>query len=113
MTTEERALEAAWKACSAWDGKITKPVLRKAIDAAIAETLDSKWMDIETVPKDNTPVWLGHICSYMEPAYFNRTGAGFWVNAYTGLPIAWRPSHWAPMPKPPVSRSLIQKQKEG
>lgn len=37
MTTEERALEAAWKACSAWDGKITKPVLRKAIEAYLKE----------------------------------------------------------------------------
>jgi hypothetical protein len=33
MTPEERAFEAAWKICSAWDGKITKPVLRKAIAA--------------------------------------------------------------------------------
>jgi len=37
MTPEERALEAAWKICSAWDGKITKPVLRKAIEAALKE----------------------------------------------------------------------------
>jgi hypothetical protein len=37
MTPEERALESAWKICSAWDGKITKPVLRKAIDAALKE----------------------------------------------------------------------------
>lgn len=38
MTTrEDRAFAAAWKIVSAWDGKITKPVLRKAIDAAIAE----------------------------------------------------------------------------
>jgi indole-3-glycerol phosphate synthase len=36
MTTEERAFLAAWKACSAWDGKITKPVLRKAIEAYLA-----------------------------------------------------------------------------
>lgn len=37
MTTDDRALEAAWKACSAWDGKITKPVLRKAIEACLKE----------------------------------------------------------------------------
>lgn len=37
MTTEERAFLAAWKICSAWDGKITKPALRKAIAAAIKE----------------------------------------------------------------------------
>jgi hypothetical protein len=35
MTPEERALEAAWKICTSWDGKITKPVLRKAIEAYI------------------------------------------------------------------------------
>jgi hypothetical protein len=35
MTPEDRALEAAWKICSAWDGKITKPVLKKAIEAYI------------------------------------------------------------------------------
>lgn len=33
----DRAFEAAWKACSAWDGKITKPVLRKVIEAYIRE----------------------------------------------------------------------------
>lgn len=35
--TDDRAFEAAWKACSAWDGKITKPVLRKAIAAYLRE----------------------------------------------------------------------------
>jgi hypothetical protein len=35
--TEQRAFEAAWKICSAWDGKITKPVLRKAIEAYVKE----------------------------------------------------------------------------
>jgi hypothetical protein len=40
MTPEERAFDAAWKICSAWDGKITKPVLRKAIAAAIKEMLE-------------------------------------------------------------------------
>ncbi|TAX57160.1 hypothetical protein ELI01_18965 [Rhizobium leguminosarum] len=37
MTQEEHAFLAAWKICSAWDGKITKPVLRKAIEAAVSE----------------------------------------------------------------------------
>lgn len=36
-TPEERAFIAAWKICSAWDGKITKPVLRKVIAAALKE----------------------------------------------------------------------------
>lgn len=36
-TRDDRAFEAAWKACSSWDGKITKPVLRKAIEAYIKE----------------------------------------------------------------------------
>ena len=35
--TDDRAFEAAWKACSSWDGKITKPVLRKAIEAYVKE----------------------------------------------------------------------------
>lgn len=35
--TNDRAFEAAWKACSSWDGKITKPVLRKAIEAYLRE----------------------------------------------------------------------------
>jgi cytochrome c2 len=38
MTPEEHAFLAAWKICSAWDGQITKPVLRKAIAAALKET---------------------------------------------------------------------------
>lgn len=36
-TTEDRPFAAAWKIVSAWDGKITKPVLRKAIAAAVSE----------------------------------------------------------------------------
>lgn len=37
MTPEEHAFLAAWKICSAWDGTITKPVLRKIIAAALKE----------------------------------------------------------------------------
>lgn len=37
MTDHDRAFEAAWKACSSWEGKITKPVLRKAIAAYLKE----------------------------------------------------------------------------
>lgn len=36
-TPEECAFLAAWKICSAWDGKITKPVLRKVIAAYVKE----------------------------------------------------------------------------
>ena len=43
MITDDRALEAAWKSCSSWDGKITKPVLRKAIAAYLRE------IDVEPV----------------------------------------------------------------
>jgi hypothetical protein len=45
MTTEDRAFLAAWKICSAWDGKITKPVLKKAIEAALKEIEGSANID--------------------------------------------------------------------
>jgi len=56
-TAGDRAFAAAWKIVSAWDGKITKPVLRKAIDAAIDETLEEAAKLIE----DNMLCGLGRI----------------------------------------------------
>lgn len=65
MTTEERAFEAAWKACSSWDGKITKPVLRKAIEAYIKEI-------------DGEPVAIIWMLRKLidNPAFYTQTSGG-------------------------------------
>jgi hypothetical protein len=63
----------------------------------------SEWRDIGTAPKDGTSVWVAHTCGWKEPAYFRMAGKGFWVNLYTRLPIEWRPSHWMPLPPPPIT----------
>lgn len=61
----------------------------------------SEWQPIDTVPKDDVSVWLGHECGFMEPAYFKQAAGGFWVNLYSGLPVQWKPRFWMPLPTPP------------
>ncbi|MBX5089397.1 DUF551 domain-containing protein [Rhizobium lentis] len=111
MTTpEDRAFAAAWKIVSAWDGKITKPVLRKAIDAAIAEALDGKWMDIETAPKDGTRFlaaeyddgWMIGVCQWCKTSHVPLYGFHFMEGDPEDLNIA-NPTHWMPLPSAPVS----------
>jgi hypothetical protein len=63
------------------------------------------WQDMSSAPKDDRAVWLGHECGFMEPAYFNRAGNGFWVNHYTGLPVQWKPRFWQRIPAPPSTPS--------
>jgi hypothetical protein len=64
-THDQRAFEAAWKICSAWDGKITKPVLRKVIAAYLREIEAGgltmvqikplEWVDLSTGSIAHTP----------------------------------------------------------
>lgn len=67
------------------------------------------WRHIETAPKGYKPIWVGHECGFVEPAYFKGASeVGFWVNSYTGLPVQWKPRMWHPIPAapPPPKPSL-------
>ncbi|MBX5140648.1 hypothetical protein HJB79_18000 [Rhizobium lentis] len=85
MSEEDRAFAAAWKIVSAWDGKITKPVLRKAIDAAISEARTEALEEAEKAVRN---------C--LDPSIFVITGPAGIIRQAVG-----------------AIRSLIQKQKEG
>ena len=73
----------------------------------------SKWQPIETAPKDGTSVILG--CNYdrlgkirVTCAWYEReiwTEAKHWdddADDWLFLECAFRPSHWMPLPSPPV-----------
>lgn len=74
-------------------------IISKAI---LAERERGGWQDIVSAPKDQTSIWLGHVGGLTVPAYFRRTGSGFWTELYTNLPVSWRPTHWRPLPTPPT-----------
>jgi hypothetical protein len=96
MTHEERALEAAWKICSAWDGKITKPVLRKAIEAYVKEAGVSPVAEPkDTWHEDDGPVtwWKFPV---EEPSWIGTPKDDDWPGYHT---------HWTPHPEIPAQNA--------
>lgn len=64
-----------------------------------------EWQDIETAPKDGTRIILCWDDSATLPAHVElgkRKGFA-WANTY-GHPFQGEPTHWMPLPAPPVSR---------
>lgn len=73
------------------------------------------WQDIETAPKASRgilvwcPAWRNiYIVSWVVPldeAARRNPDAGFWSHfGGSGLPLREQPTHWAPLPSPPVTR---------
>lgn len=99
-TPEERALEAAWKACSAWDGKITKPVLRKAIEAYMKEIDGSlvRHMDLAAAAQRIFEVFCGGPVDWsrhvLNDADDNIFASSDWAQAmlYAEAALSARPS---------------------
>lgn len=65
------------------------------------------WLPISIAPKDGTAIlvatiYSGHGTGFMEPVRTQRHHYGEWTNIYTGNSIDWHPTHWQPLPKPPV-----------
>ena len=66
------------------------------------------WMPIETAPKDGTQIltFSPHgtvICEWLPAGYFREGDAACW------FPIV-NPTHWQPLPEPPVERSKSKEQ---
>lgn len=88
------------------NGEKAAPAVKEAIARAImAYSQRDQWMPIETAKKDGKAVWLAHPCGFIEPAYFNRVGSGFWAHLYGGHPIQWTPRLWQHLPTPPKSEA--------
>lgn len=71
---------------------------------AAAETMREWNSDMEAVPSYKT-IWVateynGYGTGLMEPAYCKALKDA-WFNAYTDMPIEWKPTHWRPSPAPP------------
>jgi hypothetical protein len=70
----------------------------------------NEWQPIETAPKDGTSVWVfcgGEQAAMRWLVIDGTSGLGLWVYS-DGLlsdvdPEPEEPTHWMPLPKPPVS----------
>lgn len=66
-----------------------------------------EWQPIETAPKNGRGAfWAAaayevHGSGAMEPVYVDFYGD--WRNLYTKQVIAWKPTHWMPLPPPPTT----------
>jgi hypothetical protein len=70
--------------------------------------LSMEWMPIDSAPKDGTPV-LGWSLDfgYRDTVWGSkRPGWGpdwLWEEPMDGYTATWEPTHWMPLPKPPVA----------
>lgn len=69
------------------------------------------WQSIETAPKDGTtvlahfPQRIGYVGRQdVVPVLWSGWGGGTWQNATTGHNISAVPTHWMPVPDPPVHK---------
>lgn len=72
---------------------------------ALADRLEARegWRDIASAPKDGTRVLLAHASAAFDGWWDD--GEGAWVDGETdndGDYIAYRPSHWMPLPPLPL-----------
>lgn len=58
------------------------------------------WQPIETAPRDGT------ICLVAEPSGFVHLAQwcadGYWRYRVTDPDLQWKPTHWMPLPPPPI-----------
>jgi len=91
-----------------------------ATPASSGEADDARWLPIETAPKDGTRlilfaydlVTIGH---WEDRAGHPGGGPDYrhvWVDEDNGYPMD-EPTHWQPLPKPPVSALITAEGKEG
>lgn len=59
----------------------------------------SKWMDIETAPKDGTEIIVGRVgFTRVKLVFYSDCG---WYDGYGGQWSSKTFTHWMPMPEPP------------
>lgn len=67
------------------------------------------WMPIESAPKDGTRVliWQGEAyVAWFEREYAWVSHGGAWISErYRSDTYEYAPTHWQPLPKPPVSEA--------
>lgn len=59
----------------------------------------SKWQPIETAPQNSREVlvWTGYVY------YLATRSDGVWLCAIDGTEMAGQPTHWMPLPAPPLA----------
>ena len=93
-TGHDRGLQERWE--------FWAPMARAALTAALG---DAGWQDISTAPKDGTGVNIYIPANRPErrvlSGYLADNGE-WWI--MPGSLVVGKPSHWRPLPTPPVSR---------
>lgn len=71
----------------------------------LAATLNGGWQSIETRPEGDKPCWVAHApTSTMVVAYpGHRMPKGVWYILWSNRMMPWTPTHWMPLPTPPIS----------
>lgn len=78
---------------------------RKELDA-LGLAVHQGWQPIETAPKDEwPPVLVTHEGSMWPPDIAIPRLDGTWGKADTGARLSSQPTHWMPLPEPPVAGS--------
>jgi len=96
-----------------WSNELQSPVSADEVNGLVAEIrrlrAEREWRPIETAPKDGTRVllWSKWDACAMTGAYLYRNaGVGHEGWYATGTSVA--PSHWMPLPEPPVVRARTE-----
>jgi hypothetical protein len=71
------------------------------------------WQPIETAPRDGTtilayfPLLTGYIARQdVAPVHWTEWGGGVWENSSSGGKPSSSPTHWRPLPEPPIDQAL-------
>ena len=68
----------------------------------MSEADENGWITIDTAPLDGTDIILGFARHKRPPVIAGWFGDGAWVEYDSCNNIKGKPTHWQPVPKPPV-----------
>lgn len=79
--------------------------LRRRI-AAQPQQAVAGWRPIESAPRDGTPILVGHAQRVIAPVYWltdQDAGVPGWYLWPPNVRLQWKPTHWMPLPTPPLA----------
>ena len=75
----------------------------EAVSRAIMAERERQWQPIETAPKDGTMV-LVFTNGHMDVTSWPENWGGKWPSAYMAYAEGLEPTHWMPLPAPPIRK---------
>lgn len=103
LTAAEGRIISALRAIGRWAG----PNLSAAIEAALEGPAQTGWRDISTAPKDGRPLLILIPYDTQIHPYDQCVDIGWWADGCFRFhgddgPDDLQPTHWQPLPLPPV-----------